>query len=58
MLIGVLLIGVIDQVGMYSGYSGRKYLLGWFITLYPSLIGFIYWRVYKDENYKLTFEEI
>lgn len=57
-LAGVLLLGLINQIVLYSKYTAGKYILGWVITLYPSLMAIIYWRVYRSDYYRVTFAEI
>lgn len=57
-LAGVVVLGASHQVMLYEKYSTGKYMFGWLITLYPHVIALVYWRLYREEVSRTTFEEI
>ena len=54
------LIGVLNQLTIFSKYSLGFYLLGWAITLYPVVLAILYFLTHwtKKEDLKLSFFEL
>jgi hypothetical protein len=54
----VLLFGGFKQILLFKNYSIEKYIFGWFLTLYPLVISWIYWRRNRSEDWNFEFKSI
>lgn len=57
-LSSIVFIGITHQVFLYETYSTGKYIFGWVITLYPNIIALTYWRMYKNDDWRVNFKQI
>ena len=64
-LLGNLVLNVVNQVNniliklfKLLEYDLKLYMFGWGLTIYPYLIAYVYWRRNKEEQFRLTYEEV
>lgn len=49
----ILLFGIYDQITLLSSYGAEKLIFGWFLSLYPIVLGFGYFFYHRSSEYNL-----
>lgn len=57
-LIGFLVFGIFRQLALITRYPFSFYLFGWTISLYPVLLGTVYWLRHRTNEWYFEFKAL